>query len=158
MRRVEEVLDLLLLGASFPEIRQFASAPERKPAPWRVCDRQLRRYVSKAYELLAERHDADRERMIHRHLAQRRGLYARAVAAGDLGTAARVLKDEAELFNLYPPKAVEVGGKNGGPVLVTLSPDERLAALARLRAAVGAGAGGGPPDGGNGTVHGKVLG
>ena len=43
--RVEDVLQLLLDGADFEAIRQYASAQQ-----WNVSDRQLRRYIESAHK------------------------------------------------------------------------------------------------------------
>ena len=102
-KRVEEVLSLRLLGAEFLDIRQHASAQK-----WDVSDRQLWRYIAAGDELLARTLERDREKLFRRHIAQRRALYARTMAASDYSTAARILKDEAELCNLYPHELNEL--------------------------------------------------
>src|ERR1700756_4091509 len=91
LQRVREILSLRLLGAEFQEIRQHAVVHQ-----WKVCDRQLFRYIDAGDKLLAETLEKDREKLINRHIAQRRALYARAMASGDLATARQVIKDEAE--------------------------------------------------------------
>ena len=104
-KRVEEILSLRLLGAEFVDIRQHA-----KQQKWRVSDRQLWRYIAQSDEALAETLEKDRGKQINRHIAQRRALYARAMSVSDYGTARAVLKDEAELLQLYdPPRG---GGDN----------------------------------------------
>ena len=87
-----------LQGAEFLDIRQHASAAD---PPWNVSDRQLRRYIEAGDDLLAETLDKDRERLINRHVAQRRALFARAMSVSDYATAGRILKDEADLMHLY---------------------------------------------------------
>jgi hypothetical protein len=148
-KRVEEVLRLRLLGAEFLDIRQHASEQG-----WQVSDRQLWRYIALGDKILAETLDQDRDRLVRRHVAQRRALYARAVAVSDYRTALAVLKDEGELLKLYPPKRVEASGPEGGPmVFAELTDDERANALAALMARMGQGHGGpdlegpGEPDG-----------
>jgi hypothetical protein len=137
LQRVEAVLSLRLLGAELPDIRQFAS---QQAPPWDVSDRQLWRYIEGADKRLAETLDKDRERCLNRHLAQRRALYSRCMAVSDYANARAILKDEAELLGLYPPKRTELTGANGGPVqtaTVELSEDERDAAIAAVLARVG---------------------
>jgi hypothetical protein len=154
-QRVEEVLQIRLLGAEFPDIRQHAAQNQ-----WDVSDRQLWRYVHESDAILAETLEKDREKLFNRHLAQRHALYARAVAAGDLSTARAVLKDEAELLGLYPPKRTELTGKDGGPLqteTVVLSDDERRTALAALFAQLG-NRGHRPPLNGQGNLDGSALG
>ena len=87
---------------------------------WNVSDRQLQRYTAEADELLAQSLEDNRDRLMAYHFAARRALYARAMAAGDLSTASRILKDEAELLNLYATKRTEVTGKNGAPIVLNI--------------------------------------
>jgi hypothetical protein len=96
--RVNDVLKLRLGGAEFPDIRQYASAPEQN---WNVSDRQLFRYIAAADNLCEKLFDAKAGHLLARHLLQRRQLYAHALGAGDFGTALRVLQDEAKLESLY---------------------------------------------------------
>ena len=119
-QRVEEVLGLRLLGAEWVDIRRHASEAE-----WQIGDRQLQRYIAAGDAILADTLERDREKLLNRHVAQRRALYARAVAVSDHSTARQILRDEAELLNLYPPKRTEVSGKDGGPLeFRNLSDDE----------------------------------
>jgi hypothetical protein len=101
-QRVEEILNLRLLGALPTDIRRHAAE-----AKWKVGERQLQRYTAAADELLAEAVEKNRDRLMAWHFNTRRGLYARCMAVSDYGTAARVLKDEAELLGLYAAKRVE---------------------------------------------------
>src|SRR5262249_52313672 len=122
------------LGATLLDIRRYAS--EQEP-PWNVSDRQLQRYMRSAEKLSRKLARGVLRSRFARHLLQRQELLARAVAQEDVKTALAVLKDEAELLNLYPPKRVEASGPNGGPIptaIVELKPDERDAAI---RAIVG---------------------
>jgi hypothetical protein len=109
--RVQEILTIRLLGAEWWDIRQYAS--EKK---WLVSERQLRRYVAMSDELMAQNLEKDRDKLIGRHLASRRTLFAKAMETGDLRTALAVAKDEAELQALYPPTRTEHTGKGGGPI------------------------------------------
>jgi hypothetical protein len=95
-QREQEVYRLLLAGAEFAEIRQFAS-----DRGWHVSERQIRRYMEVAYKRLAKLASRDRQQLLGRHLMQRLALYSRALKAGDLRTALQSLRDEAELEGLY---------------------------------------------------------
>jgi hypothetical protein len=95
IQRVNDVLRLLLAGAEFAEIRQFASAHG-----WNVTDRQIRRYQEAAYRRVAKIAQRDQVQSLGRHLMQRRALYARAVKNNDLRTALQILRDEAALQGL----------------------------------------------------------
>ena len=121
--RLREVTKLLLAGAEFAEIRQFAS--ERQ---WDVSDRSIRRYMEKAYKRMADASRRDERQLLGRHLMQRRALYARCLKQGDHRTALAVLKDEADLQGVYPPTKIAHSSGNGQenrPVAV-LSRKERL--------------------------------
>lgn len=95
-RRVGEVLRIRLGGAQFHDVVHYASENG-----WGVTDRQVRTYVRRADDLLVERQDRGRRRVVARHLAQRQALYARAVNAADYRTALAILADEAKLRGLY---------------------------------------------------------
>lgn len=123
-RRVEEILRIRLDGAQGWDVLEYVRAREKEPeSNWFVsegkkplCDSSIWRYLQLADKLMLESHESSLKKIRRRHLVQRRHLYARAITVGDLGTAARVLKDEAELMGLYPPKRQEVTGKGGLPL------------------------------------------
>jgi hypothetical protein len=138
-QRVSEVLKLRLGGAEFHDIREYAAAPERG---WGLSDSQLWRYISAADKLCKDYFDAKADHLLSRHLLQRRQLYAHAIGTGDFATALRVLQDEAKLEGLYPPTKIAPTNPEGDqPYAAQLSDADRLAALQRLHASVGAGAG-----------------
>lgn len=128
LRRVHEIGRLVLAGAEFAEIRQYAS--ERG---WQVSARQLRRYQEIAYRRLARAAERDHKQLLGRHLLQRRVLYARSLKANDVRAALQVLRDEAMLQGLYPPaKSVPTtpdGQHTDGPDSSRLSRRQRLARL-----------------------------
>src|SRR5215510_1924191 len=127
-KRVEEVFKLRLGGAEFADIREYARAPEQA---WNVSDSQLWRYIAAADKLVKERFDARADHLLHRHLLQRRTLYAHAMGAGDFRTALAILQDEAKLEGLYPPTKTELTGKDGGPLQYehALTDTERAAGI-----------------------------
>ena len=94
-QRVEEILSLRLLGAEFTDIRQHASAQK-----WNVSDRQLFRYIAAGDKILADTLEKDRQKLLNRHVAMRRALYARAMSVSDYGTALRTLDSEARILAL----------------------------------------------------------
>jgi hypothetical protein len=112
-QRVSAVLKLRLGGAEFPDICEYATAPEQD---WRVSDSQLWRYIRAADALVKDYFDAQAEHLLARHLLQRRLLYAHALGAGDFATALRVLDSEAKLEGLFPAERHEHTGKGGGKV------------------------------------------
>jgi hypothetical protein len=108
-KRVEEIVDLRLLGATAANIRQYAL--EQK---WNVSERNVYRYLADADKLIAKSNDKSRAKLLAWHQAARRALYARCMAVSDYGTAHRVMKDEAELLNLYPVKETKVKTEHSG--------------------------------------------
>ena len=127
LRRVQEVVRLLIAGAEFNEIRQYASDHD-----WQVSSRQVHRYVARAYKRLSKSGKRDREQLLARHLGQRRALYARAVKGNDVRAALQVLRDEAHLQGIYPPTKIAPTTPDGnypyaGPQVVPLSRQVRLA-------------------------------
>src|SRR5437763_1732927 len=94
-RRVEEIAQIRLDGAEFLDVRNYASEKD-----WKLSDSQLWRYVQKADRLIRQSCEMSRKRLLKRHLAQRRRLYARAVESGDWRSALAALRDEAELCDL----------------------------------------------------------
>lgn len=102
-QRVQEVLEIRLAGAMFHDIRSYAVEKG-----WKVGDNQLLKYIVAANKLLAEDLKGGRKQILSRHLAQRRTLYARAFADGDWRTALAVLRDEAEMYALYPEPESEL--------------------------------------------------
>ena len=94
--RVEEVLQIILDGAAYPDVVQYSAEKQ-----WGIQERQIRNYMSRAYELLTERQEKKRGRLIAIHTARREKLYARSVNAADYRTALAVLADLAKLQNLY---------------------------------------------------------
>jgi hypothetical protein len=113
-RRVEEVLRIRLDGAEFWDVREYAREKEAETGSvWELpeggkplSDGQLWRYIGQADKLIASSCRASGKKLLRNHLAQRRNLYAKAVAAGDYRTALTIKKDEAELLGLYPPKKI----------------------------------------------------
>jgi hypothetical protein len=95
-RRVEEVLRLRLDGAMYHDVMQYAS--EKR---WGVSERQVATYLRRADDLLIERQETKRRRVIARRLAQRESLFARAVQAADYRTALAVLADMDRLQGHY---------------------------------------------------------
>lgn len=108
-QRTEEILRILLDGAESPwdtcayvrekeaEAGSVWEVPEgEKP----LSDSQIRRYVAKATEMIAASCRASRKKLLRRHLAQRRNLYAKAVSQGDVRAALACLDSEAKLCGL----------------------------------------------------------
>jgi hypothetical protein len=101
-KRIEQVYKLLLAGACWPDLLQFASAPKQN---WKVSERQLRNYITAANSRIRARYEARADYYFARHMLRRNQLYGLALGAGDFRTALRVLQDEARLEGLYPTQA-----------------------------------------------------
>jgi hypothetical protein len=120
-RRVDDILRIRLDGAQFWDVREFVREKEKEQgSAWFLADgetplsdSQIRRYQQKADRFMAESHERSRKKLLRRHLAQRRNLYARATTTGDLRTALACLRDEGELLGLYDRRP---GKSAAGPV------------------------------------------
>jgi hypothetical protein len=97
------VLRIIVDGAGFHDVVQYASEKG-----WAVGERQLWNYVAKANDLLAKRMERDRDKLLARHISQRRNLYARALNAADYRTALAVVDSEAKLCALFPNEKLDV--------------------------------------------------
>jgi hypothetical protein len=163
-QRVEEILRILLDGAESPwDTCAFVREQEAEEGSvWHVpeggkplSDSQIRRYVAKANRIIAESCRASRKKLLRRHLAQRRNLYAKAVSQGDIRTALAVLADEGKLLGLYAPVKIAPTNPKGDAPYEPLTDQDRAAALARIYAAVGQGGGiadPGQPPGADGSI------
>jgi hypothetical protein len=108
--RVTELLRRRLAGTEFWDIREYVREREQEEgSPWKLADgqkplsdSQLWRYLARVDQRIADDCRASRKKQLRLHLAQRRCLYARALAQGDIRAALACKRDEAELLGLYP--------------------------------------------------------
>jgi hypothetical protein len=115
-QRVEEILRIRLNGAEFWDVREYVREKEQEASSsWALkkgespmCDKQIQRYIRAAEKLIAESARETRPQRLDMHLAKRRNLYAKAVLGGDYRTALAILRDEAELLDLYPNPEAEL--------------------------------------------------
>jgi hypothetical protein len=122
--RVEDVLYARLNGAELYDLVGLA-----KEKGWKVSKRTLQRYAEAADRKIEESLEKDRVKLLRRHLAQRRSLFARAVNDGDVRAALAIAQDEAELEGLYPRKGLELTGAGGTPLIGKMTDAERDAAI-----------------------------
>lgn len=94
--RVQEVLRLRLDGAQYHDVVQYAAEKG-----WDLKERQIRLYMARADDLVVERQERKRRRIVAQHLARREALYARCVAAASYRDALACLTDLAKLQGLY---------------------------------------------------------
>ncbi|SRR5579883_1569430 len=110
-RRIEEVLRIRLDGAEFWDVLQYiAEKQQAGEEPWKlpdggkpIAERTIWWYIGRADQLLKDafRKEAGRKRLLRRHLAQRRNLFAKAVGQGDIRAALACLDSEAKLTGLF---------------------------------------------------------
>jgi hypothetical protein len=139
--RTDDVIRLILDGAMPWDLRAYVAEQEAKgEPPWTVpphgkplSPAPLKRYYRKAEQAIGETALADRQQLIRTHVAMRRALYARSLAAGDNQTALRAARDEAELLALYPPERRELSGPGGAPLAVNVADLSEAERLDRLR-------------------------
>jgi hypothetical protein len=163
-RRVEDLVRILLDGAVEWDVCEYVREKEKEAgSAWFVAEgeaplsaSQIRRYQKKANDRIELSCERSRKRLLRRHRAQRRHLYAKAVLSGDYRTALAVLKDEGELLGLYKPRKIAPTTPDGNEPYAPLTDDERRAILAavfaRLGVASGGEAGAGPGDAGGPPV------
>jgi hypothetical protein len=100
-QRVNQVLRFRLEGRSFQEIVHFSSLNG-----WCVGERQLKKYIRKADELLTEQQDRKRKNLIARHIARREMLFSVAFSVSenpnDFRACAAILDSSAKLHGLFP--------------------------------------------------------
>ena len=124
-QRVDDLYRIVLEGALWPvDTCEYVREKQAEAGSlWFLAEgetplseSQIRRYQQKADKLIEQAGTHSRKRLFRRHLAQRRHLFAKANLAGDIGTALRCLRDEAELLGLYAPLKHEHAGPQGRPM------------------------------------------
>jgi len=140
--RLMAIVRIRLDGAKEWDVSEYVREQEQTDgSPWKLSkgqtpltDRQIRRYIERADETIAESTESKTLDLLVRHFARRENLYAKAVNAGDIRTALAVLRDEAELRGFYPPRRTELTGKGGGPLQYEHVPTdaERVAGITAL--------------------------
>jgi hypothetical protein len=78
-----------------------------------LSDAMIRKYQEKADRVVWRSHENSRKKLLRRHLAQRRNLYAKAVSQGDVRAALACVRDEALLLGLYPPAKIAPTSPDG---------------------------------------------
>jgi len=114
-QRVEDVLRIRLDGAEFWDVREYAKEKAGEAgSPWELpadakplSDVTLWRYISRADKLIVESCRSSRKKLLRRHLAQRRNLYAKAVSQGDIRAALACLDSEAKMIGLFDDEIVQ---------------------------------------------------
>ncbi len=133
-RRIEAILQIRLDGAEEWDVREFVAKNEQAgeepwtPHPDPLTPDQIAGIIAAADRMITEScpgfpPDAAR------HLAMRRNLYARAIQAGEIATAARILRDIAEIEGVYP--RLKTAPRTPGMAFVLIGlPAERFGEIA----------------------------
>jgi hypothetical protein len=103
-RRIQAILQIRLDGAESWDVEDFIAEKEKDgEAPWAIAAgarpltrAKIAKIIEAADTLMIDAYSAYPPETA-RHLAMRRNLYARAVAAGEIATAARILRDIREI-------------------------------------------------------------
>ncbi len=111
-QRIEEILAIRLDGARFWDCEAYVREQEAKgEPPWTITEggkglstRTVWRLIERANTLWRKACEDNRDRLLFRHIAQRKHIYTKAMAAGDYRTALAAANSEAELLSLFPPK------------------------------------------------------
>lgn len=91
--RVRQIKEWILLGYIRSEILQYAST-------WKLSDRMVDDYISKAREEIREVNKLETKDMLDELIASQKVLYRAAIAMKDLKTARQLLMDMAKLRGL----------------------------------------------------------
>jgi hypothetical protein len=104
-RRVHEVFRLLLQGANFLDVKEYAQDTAEGKTAWNVSDKTIHRMIRRAHVLLADYAERDRGKLMAKSLARREYIYAKAVQAGDLRAALRAADSQDQLLGMFPSKS-----------------------------------------------------
>jgi hypothetical protein len=113
--RVRDLVEILLDGAEpgWDLCETVRGWEQEEGSAWHLAEgekplsySQIRRYAARAEKLIASSCRASRKRLLRRHLARRRRLYATAVQQGDTRAALACLDSEAKLLGLFAPVKV----------------------------------------------------
>src|SRR5579885_249780 len=114
-KRLEEILEIRLCGATFFDARRYVAEKEAAAEePWTipeggrpVSERTLWRYIEQTDKMIAQTCRESRKRLLRRHLAQRRNLFAKCVNMGDMRAALACLDSEAKLTGLFDAEVTQ---------------------------------------------------
>jgi len=130
-QRLNAVVKLRLGGAAIRDIFQYSQDHN-----WDVGYDAVYKYVSRADKIIEDHAERNRDRLLAFEVNARHRVFARAMEKGDLEAALKVLKDRAQLLNLYPSKDPTPSAEPVHTVLPPRSDADREAprprALARL--------------------------
>src|SRR6266478_4978278 len=128
--RVSDIVQILLNGAQAWDMIGYVRKNEQDPkTPWFIQPGntplsydQIRRYTRRAEAEITRTVRPKHAKLIDRHIAQRRHLYAMAVSQGDTKAALSVLDSEARLLGIggFARTGMENTFNLNGPVVLNL--------------------------------------
>jgi hypothetical protein len=109
-RRVDELLAILLNGGQGWSVFQYVRKKEKeRRSIWYVgedenplSDHMIRKYLTRAYELMESSFEKSRRTLVRRHIGKLNHLHNRAMKEGELAVARATLRDLAEMQQLLP--------------------------------------------------------
>lgn len=104
-KRVATVHKLLVAGASRASIVQYGSKE------WKVTDRQVDDYISRAKETIKEQSDRDKENNLSMAIARMNDIYQQCYAAKNYKGAITAQVEINKLLGLYSPSKMEHSGQ-----------------------------------------------
>lgn len=118
-RRVAEIFPLVCDCMTLREIRAYANSK----TDWghEISDSQLKRYLARARELMAEAAVFDRQTEFGAAKRRLERIIARAAAKGELRTVLTANRQLSELLGLAVPTRLELSGPDGTPLALDVS-------------------------------------
>ena len=111
-QRTEAVYRLILDGWTVEQILQNSSKS------WRVSDRQVYKYINAAWQRIEAVAAPQREEHLNRAIA---AMYQMLREAKSIKDKIAIWNMLARLMGLYAPERTELGGPDGGPVLIQMT-------------------------------------
>jgi hypothetical protein len=106
-RRLERVVDWLIMGMQRRDIWQYITNPEKK-IDWGISLRTLDRYISQANDRITEASQIRRENEIGRALKRLEFLWGRNLSIQDYKAALGVIRERNKLLGLNEPERHDI--------------------------------------------------
>ena len=126
-RRVAIVYRMLAQGLHGDEVIRLC----REKHGWDVCDRQIKRYITEAYQQFAAEAEINKKALFGMFFSRLETQYAKADARKDHRAAADIVEKAAKLTGVAAPQKAEI-------TLANIPLSELEAELARLEAKIAA--------------------
>lgn len=99
--RVSEIVDILIKGGNRQDILQYAATS------WGIKERQTDTYISRAWELIEETTEKNRDRSINLAIKRYEDLYRRSHKVQDYRECRQIINDQVKLLGLAEPDKIE---------------------------------------------------